>query len=281
MSNSTENSQFYDFHSHSHYSDGELSPQALLDYARERQIGCLALTDHDTVAGIDEAIAASDGIRVIPGVEISTSWRKHEIHVVGLNVDRHHESLLNFLKQQRTRRVNRAKEIALALEREGIRDAYEGVLKIACEDNIVRPHFAQFLVEKGYANTMQQAFDRYLKRGKVAYVPTKWPSLEKVIENIHEAGGLSVIAHPMRYKLTSTKLRLLLADFTSANGDGIEVITASHRPNDTHHVARLANEYGLLASQGSDFHGPSSFAKMGHLQPMPAECEPIWTRFDS
>lgn len=244
---------------------------------------CLALTDHDTLAGIPEAKMAADssGIRLIPGVEISSRWKTQEIHIVGLNVQTDAESLLTFLERQQRSRDTRAKDIAAALARQGIQNVYEDVSRLAKHGNIVRPHFAQVLVQRGIVNSWQQAFERYLKRGKCAYVPTKWPVLNKVIASIQAAGGMAVLAHPMRYKLTMTKLKLLLGEFKSAGGNGVEVVTATQSINERNNMARLAVEYGLLASQGSDFHGPSTYANLGQLSAMPDICEPIWNRLDA
>lgn len=272
----------YDLHSHSHYSDGQFSPQSLLDHASQKQVKVLALTDHDTLAGIPEAAVAAKehGIKLIHGVEISTRWNNKDIHIVGLNVDTQCENLQISLLRQRKIRDSRSKEIALALGRIGISDAYQKARKLARDDNIIRPHFAQVLLEAGVVRTLQEAFERYLKRGKVAYVPTKWPALDKVVNWIKGAGGVPVLAHPARYRLTSTKLRLLLRDFKETGGEAIEVVTATQTVQEQHKLASFCRDYDLAASVGSDFHGMDSYARLGGLVPLPDTCTPIWEKFD-
>jgi 3',5'-nucleoside bisphosphate phosphatase len=281
LSQLNENSQYYDFHSHSYFSDGELSPTALVQHAAANQVQLLALTDHDTVAGVAEAqdAATQAGLKLVTGVELSALWEGREIHVVGLDFDPEASALVLHLQRQQARRRVRGQEMAAAFSRLGIRDTYTEVCKLARYDNITRPHFAQVLVQRGVVSTMQKAFDRFLKSGKPAYVAAKWPTIEKTVSAIQAAGGLAVLAHPLRYRLTPGKLRALLTVFKTAQGDAVEVVTATHAKAEQARMSQLAVEYGFLASQGSDFHSHAAYANIGHLSLMPSHCAPIWSRF--
>lgn len=269
----------YDFHSHSTFSDGTLTPTELLQRAADQNVDLLALTDHDNTDGLAEAQRAANdlGVQVINGVEISVSWRKQLLHIVGLGVDTDNADLAAGLNQVQAARAHRAKRMAKDLERHGIEGAYEGAQTYCLQDTMSRTHFARFLIEKGHAKDMNQVFKRFLTRGKPGYVSCEWADLADGVSWITQAGGVAVIAHPARYKLTLTKMKDLLSDFRDYGGEGIEVIGSGHTEKDTRLMSALAEEYGLYSSAGSDFHDPNKgFRELGRIPPFPEICKPIW-----
>ncbi len=269
----------YDLHSHSSASDGCLSPTELVQYAVEKGVDVLALTDHDITAGIQEAKQAANelGLSVIAGVEISVIWRKQTVHILGLNIDADNAELLLGLSKIRISRVARAQEIGRKLAKAGIEGAYEAAAAISNGENVTRTHFARVLIERGCAKDMKQVFKRYLVKGKPGFVAGEWAAMEDALKWIKDAGGVSVIAHPARYRLSATKLRMLIEDFMQAGGEGIEVISGSHSTQEAANIAALARRYHLLASRGSDFHDPAiPYINMQTLPPLPADLTPVW-----
>ena len=272
-------SALYDLHSHSTASDGTLSPAALVEHAAAAEVKVLALTDHDTLDGLDEAITSSDkhAVRILPGVEISVTWRKQTIHVLGLGIDRTNAALTDNLKTLQAFRDWRAEEIGKRLEKHGIAEALQGAKRYTKGRIVSRTHFARFLVDAGHAASIGDVFKRFLVPGKPGYVSGQWATMDDAVNWIIESGGVAVIAHPARYRLTRTKLRLLLADFKTAGGLGIEVVSGSHSVDETRHMAAVCREHKLLASQGSDYHGPEKpWVKLGRLRTMPEGCTPLW-----
>lgn len=272
----------YDLHTHSTASDGSLSPTDLVSRAVEQGVTVLALTDHDGTEGIFEAQQAAKGadLTLIAGVEISVTWGGTTIHIVGLNVDVKHPVLQNGLTTMRNYRVERAEKIASRLEKSGISGALEGAKKYASEVMLGRVHFAKFLVEAKHAKDINDVFKRFLVRNKPGYVPGQWATLSDAVGWITAAGGQAVIAHPARYKITATKLRRLIADFKDAGGIGFEVVSGRQHPEEVKHMARLAEQFELLASCGSDFHTPDNmWVELGKLSALPNSCTPIWTAF--
>ncbi|VAW79212.1 FIG00031715: Predicted metal-dependent phosphoesterases (PHP family) [hydrothermal vent metagenome] len=269
----------YDLHSHSTASDGTLNPTALLERARAADLDVLALTDHDTLAGIAEAdIAAQEaGLFLIPGVEISVSWRNMTIHVLGLNVNPGYQPLLDGLVTLQEHRIWRAEEIARKLEKNGIAGALAGAKK-HCKGKILsRTHFAHFLVEAGRATSIRDVFKHFLVRGKPGFVGGEWASMEDALRWIIEAGGLPVIAHPARYGLTRTKLERLVDEFREAGGVGLEVVSGSQSRDETLHMAAVTRTKKMFASCGSDYHGPEKpWVDLGRLRELPDGCTPIW-----
>jgi len=269
-----------DLHCHSTASDGLLAPAALVERAHARGVTMFALTDHDVVGGLDEARAAARtcGLRFIDGVEISVSWRGTTIHVVGLNIDPANDALRQGLVLVRGSRVRRAHRIAESLEAAGIAGGFDGAMAHLENPEIVsRTHFARFLVERGYARDVRSVFHHYLVKGKPGYVPHEWAALGDAVAWILAAGGVAVIAHPGRYKLSRPELRELIAEFMQHGGAGIEVVTGSHAPEQYAEFAAIAREFGLLASRGSDFHGPGeSKVELGSLPQLPADLQPVW-----
>ena len=272
----------FDLHCHSTRSDGVMRPADVVQRAAAQGVKALALTDHDEVSGLAEARAAAEAldVRLIDGVEISVSWRGHTIHVVGLAIDPGSEVLLAGLRENRSGRNARAERIAAQLEAAGVPGALEGARAYVTNPELVsRTHFARHLVESGRARNTQAVFDRYLGEGKPGYVPHLWAELAPAVHWICAAGGMAVLAHPGRYKLDEARRAELLGDFRDAGGIGVEVVTGSHTPDQYGYWARRAVEFGLLASVGSDFHGPrESYRDLGDLPPLPGGCAPIWTK---
>lgn len=269
-----------DLHCHSTVSDGLLTPTQLVERASTRGVSVLALTDHDDVSGLSEArlAAVEKNIIFINGVEISVSWRSKTLHIVGLNIDPEYPQLLQGLKAIRSGRVLRARNIAAQLDKFNIHGSLEGAYSYSGEKGLIgRTHFARFLVERGYAKDVKSVFKKYLVKGKPGYVSHQWASLSEAIEWICGSGGRAVIAHPARYKLGKDILDELLFEFLTLGGSAIEVITASHTPEQSQMFANHAQRLGLLASRGSDFHGPGeSYFDLGRMPELPVGCTPVW-----
>jgi len=270
----------YDLHCHSTASDGVLSPAQVVQRAAANGVSVLALTDHDELAGLAAAAEAARaaGIRLVPGVEVSITWSDISIHIVGLGVDPENPTLASNLDCVRSSRGRRAERIAAEFDGLGIEGSLEGAYAHAENPKAIgRAHFARFLVERGIAPDVATAFRRYLARGKPGYVPHQWADLADAVAWIRASGGRAVVAHPGRYKLPRAELRRFFGEFKAAGGEGIEVVTGSHSPEQYGEFARLAREFGFLASRGSDFHGPAeSIADLGRLPPLPADLKPVW-----
>ncbi|KPH71278.1 S-adenosylmethionine tRNA ribosyltransferase, partial [Haemophilus influenzae] len=236
----------YDLHCHSTASDGVLSPTELVQRAYAQGVNVLALCDHDTIAGIDEAqIAAKEvGIELITGVEISTNWEGRGIHIVGLNFDKTHPKMTALLQSQKALREKRAVEIGDKLEKAGIPNAYEGAKALA-NGEVTRAHYARYLVQIGKVSNDGQAFKRYLGQGKPAFVKAEWTDIPTAIDIIHAAGGIAVIAHPLRYNMTGKWVRKLITDFKAWGGDGMEMADCG-QTKDQRQMPRWAKEFDLL-----------------------------------
>jgi len=273
----------YDLHSHTRASDGLLTPAALVQRAVEMRVGVLAITDHDSVAGVKEAQqTAIDNdlpIKVLAGAEISTLWENHEIHIVGLNIDIRHPAMVAFLAGQHACRQARAEEIGERLTKAHIPDALAGATRLADGGIITRGHFARFLIEQGKAENIAQVFKNYLARGKTGYVPPQWCTIKQAIDAIHHSGGCAVLAHPGRYGLSAKWLKRLVAHFREAGGDAMEVAQCQQPPNERTTLAHYARDNELAASQGSDFHQPCPWIELGRKLWLPAAVEPVWERF--
>ncbi len=268
----------FDLHTHTTASDGALTPTELVHLAHEHGVDVLAVTDHDTVAGCAEAMDASEkNLNIVPGIEFSTTWAGRSIHIVGLNVDPENPELLSGVKEQQCTRDARAREIGRRLTRLGIDDPYPAVSQTAGDAAIGRPHFAAHLVDKGVVKDTATAFRKYLGSGKLGDVKLGWAALADVIAWIHAASGVAVLAHPAKYKMTMTKLRLLAADFVAAGGDGIEVVCGQQTPDVTRRLADVARDLDLAASIGSDFHHPAqSWSRPGSCGLLPKDLRPVW-----
>ena len=270
-------------HNHSTFSDGLLSPTQLIELAARTGVDAIALTDHDTTDGLDEAAAAAKrmGIQFVPGVEISVSWGATTLHVVGLQVDPAAKRLAGGLESIREGRFGRAQRISAALDSLGIEGTFEAALALAENKSMLgRTHFARHLAETGRVKDIQAAFDKYLAKGKPAYVPHRWASLEDAVGWIRASGGVAVLAHPGRYDLKPMMRHEMLADFKRLGGAAIEVVTGSHRPEQYALWQREALEHGFLASRGADYHGPGeSPIEPGRLPALHASLTPVWIQW--
>lgn len=275
-------SRVYDLHTHSWFSDGSLAPTELVARAAAAGVHVLALTDHDVTAGLPEAqtAAVEHGLTLVPGVEISVTWGAQTVHVVGLGIDTASQSLQQGLARLREFRDWRAVEIGQRLAKAGIAGASDGARRHARQGLVSRTHFACFLVEAGHAPDVRSVFRKFLVRGKPGHVPGQWATLADAIGWIREAGGVAVLAHPARYRLTATRLRRLLGEFRDCGGDALEVVSGSHSRDDSFRFAELARRYGLRASAGSDYHGPENrYLDLGPLPPLPDGCTPVWEQW--
>jgi predicted metal-dependent phosphoesterase TrpH len=269
----------YDLHSHTTASDGSLTPTELVAHARSCGVDCLAVTDHDNTDGLTEAhqAAAAHGLSLVTGIEISVSWSGQTVHIVGLQIDPKDDALQAGLARLQAFRHWRGQEIARRLERAGIAGSYEGAQRYAEGKILSRTHFARYLVEQGYASEMKKVFKKYLTHNKPGYVPGDWATLEEALGWIHGAGGLAVVAHPARYRLSGTRLRQLLGEFRELGGSAIEVVSGSHSRDDIDRFSHLARQFGFYASRGSDYHGPvNAYAAMERLPELPDDCCALW-----
>ncbi len=270
----------FDLHTHSNFSDGALSPADLISRAVQKRVDVLAITDHDTVAACQQKAAAGQNIKLIPGIEFSTQWENSSIHVLGLNFDVHSLVIQQAADAQTHARHQRAKQIAINLEKQGISDAYAGACSYAPRGYLGRPHFAQHIVAIGQARNMQAAFKKYLAAGQPGDVRKTWAELPQIIDWIRAAKGIAVLAHPLKYCFTGSKLKRLLQTFKELGGQGMEVVSGQQTPEQTRHMSRLCSELDLLASCGSDFHSADThWAELGRFSPLPADLRPVWDSF--
>ena len=269
-----------DLHSHTYYSDGQLSPKELIDRAHNMQVDVLAITDHDTVDGIPEALTYQSlqkrSLQIMPGVEISTSWHNFDIHILGLQVDHNNDIFLQRLAAQSAERDRRAQQISDKLAKVGIDNVFTEAKALAGVGQVTRAHFARVLVSRQLVNDMEAAFRKYLGKGKKAHVKPQWISMQEAIQWIQDAGGKAVLAHPGHYDLTTKWLKRLVAEFAQVGGDGMEVIHSHLSPEKKKLLADLALENNLLASSGSDFHYPNRWTELGKNLTLPAQITPIW-----
>jgi len=272
----------YDLHCHSTASDGALSPDEVVLRAKEHGVTTLALTDHDTVAGLTQArqTANKNDLKLISGIELSCTWNKKTFHILGLDIDPNNAELLEGIQALQDTRLKRAKKIAHKLEKNKIPGAFDAVLEAAGSGMITRYHFADFLLKNNYVSTMQGAFDHYLGQSKSAFVSTQWAELDNAINWINTAGGIAVVAHPLRYKLTASWMRRFLTDFKELGGQGIEIITGRSNPDEVRRAAHFATQFELHGSVGSDFHSPKNqWIELGRLAALPTNIRPVWQLF--
>ena len=270
-----------DLHCHSIISDGTLTPEDLALRAHKNGVQLWSLTDHDVIGGQKRAQLAAQnlGMKYLGGVEISVSWMGQTIHIVGIGIDPENPTLIEGLRKTRDGRSARGKEIARQLEVIGIPGVYEGALTYAGNPELLsRTHFARYLVEKKVCQSIDEVFKNYLVEGKPGYIGHEWASLEESVQWITAAGGIAVIAHPGRYRLSDMQKHELYQAFKNAGGKGIEVITGSHTPSQYEEYAKIAQQYGFYASRGSDFHDPDeSRIDLGQLPHLPSTLQPVWS----
>ena len=269
-----------DLHCHSVVSDGTLTPEELAARAKANGVELWSLTDHDEIGGQHRAAAAarSKGMAYLTGTEISVTFAGNTVHIVGLGFDPDNTALAQGLAATRGGRGERAQEMAAQLAQVGIHGAYEGALKFVGNPELIsRTHFARFLVETQVCRDTNEVFRKYLTEGKPGYVPHRWATLGDAVRWITEAGGLAVIAHPARYKFTANEEYALFSEFKAHGGAGVEVVTGSHTAAEYVTYAAMAEEFGLAASRGSDFHSPDeSHTDLGTLPYLPGHLTPIW-----
>jgi predicted metal-dependent phosphoesterase TrpH len=271
-----------DLHNHSYYSDGVLSPSELILLAKKEGCDLFALTDHDTTNGLIEAQTQADkiGLNLIHGVEISAMWSNMTIHIMGLDVDIDNEILQAGLKQHQDFRQIRAEKMARGLGGAGVFNALEKVKLVAKTEMITRTHFAQMLVQEGVCKDMRSVFKRFLTGKKPGGVGGKWAQFDDVISWIHAAGGKAVLAHPLRYRMTNTKIKRLLSNLSSAGLDAVEVVTGTSSADEITLMSAWAKELDLACSVGSDYHGwANQRTRIGHLQAMPNINKMLWAEF--
>ncbi|QKU20651.1 PHP domain-containing protein [Acinetobacter lwoffii] len=278
-----------DLHTHSNISDGTFSPQQLVEAAVEKLVHTLALTDHDTMDGLALAKEAAKNheIKIISGVEISSQWsrpatkKNYGVHIVALNMQ-NPEPLQKALNQQKKIRAERSKQICDLLVPLIGGDIYADVLAKVdhIPDRVTRTHIAKTLVEKGIVTRPQQAFDKYIKEGKKAYVKFDGLNLEDTIQVIHESGGFAVLAHPTKYDLSATNIRYLIEIFAKFGGDAVELPPAIEPSSTRQMVDRMIAEYDLKVSIGSDFHGDHMpWIKLGNVPSLKPGQIGIWESF--
>lgn len=269
-----------DLHCHSTVSDGVFAPDDLARRAKESGVTLWSLTDHDELSGQAIAIetARDIGLKYLPGVEISVTWANQTVHIVGLGINPNDATLLEGLRETRAGRAQRAQRIGNRLAALGMPGAFEGAWAFAGNPELIsRTHFARFLVQAGYFPNVQAVFDRLLKDDGPAHEPMQWATLEAAVNWIQGAGGASVIAHPGRYKYSTTQFGALFDTFKDLGGRAIEVITGSHSVPQFKEYAQVARHYGFQASCGSDFHSPEeSRVQLGSLPPLPVDLKPVW-----
>lgn len=247
-----------DLHVHSNCSDGTLSPTELVDYAREKGLAAFALTDHDTVDGLDEAIQYAAELsfpEVIPGIELSSEYRGADIHVVGLFIDYHDENFCSKLREFVDSRDNRNEKMCARLRQAGIPITYEE-LQAAYPDSVVtRAHYAGYMLEKGFIKNRQEAFDRYIGDHAPCYIPREKITPAQAVELILRAHGIPILAHPIFYHMSEERLDKLVGELKEAGLMGIEAVYSTYSTSDERQIRSLAKKYDLLLSGGSDFHG--------------------------
>ena len=255
---------------------------SLLQRASQQGVELMAVTDHDTIDGYLQVKEQwrDPVMRLVSGVELSCLWSGRLIHVVGLNMDVGSGQLLEGLQQQQQSREHRAHLIGHKLEKYGFLGGYEFAADLAGESQIGRPHFAQFLVARGHIRSEKEAFKRYLGAGKPGDIKLTWPDLISVVAWIVGSGGVAVLAHPLHYKMTATKLKALVADFKAAGGSALEIISGKQTPDRTRFLTDIALRFELSGSVGSDFHRPGMpWRELGQAGHLPKTCPPVWSAF--
>ena len=274
-----------DLHCHSTASDGSLTPRELIQRAHNLHVNILSLTDHDTLAGIEPAqqalneISGGTPLTLVNGIEISCRWQSFEIHILGWHFNRDDAALHDLVSRQGTARRERTARILDKLVHHGV--ATEHLAKVRAkqalpDELITRKHIAEALVAHNYVNTIDEAFKRYIGKGQCAYTTPQWCTIETAVQAIKAAGGVTAVAHPLAYDMSTKWLKRLLTDFVAAGGDALEVSSGQQTPQQRQTLVLLANQFSLAASAGSDFHNPGRWRELGHNIALPDECQPVW-----
>jgi predicted metal-dependent phosphoesterase TrpH len=277
-----------DLHCHSTASDGALAPAVVVARAYERGVRLLALTDHDTLEGLEEARAAAQvlDMQLVTGIELSCTWGGATIHVLGYAFVSDSPALLQSIAELHEGRWLRAVEISKRLDNKGMPGALEGARAVQQElgdsgNAPARPHFAEFMVRAGHVKDRAEAFRKWLGSGKLGDVKQHWPTLQQAVATLQQAGASISLAHPWQYDFTRSKRRKLIADFAAAGGHALEVVNGMQPAEQVGGLAILAREFGLLASAGSDFHAPGDWSELGMYRPVPEDLSTLWTRFQN
>ncbi|MEZ5501166.1 MAG: PHP domain-containing protein [Halioglobus sp.] len=275
-----------DFHTHTSASDGALDPRELVVRAAAGNIQLLAITDHDTVAGYTAAAAyhrqIPGGMRLIPGIEFSCQWSGTTVHILGLGVNCAHPDMRAALQRMAGARRERGARIAGRLAARGFDGSLPGALRHAGDSQLGRPHFARWMVEQGHVKDHNEAFDRYLGQGRIGDVKAFWPELDEVTRWIVAAAGVAVVAHPLKYRFTGMKLRRLMLAFMAAGGSAIEVHSGYQTTDETAQLKRLALEFDLEVSAGSDYHRDAPYsAPLGVESTAFDGLRGVWERWSS
>ena len=274
-----------DLHCHSTASDGSLTPNELVQRAHQMQVNVLALTDHDTIAGIASAKQAAAQLHgghpltLVHGIELSCRWQGFEIHILGWHFELENKQLNALIEAQAEARRMRAQLIMDKLIEHGVSSsalASVQARQTQAEQLVTRKHLADALVAAGYVKTIDDAFKRYLGKGQCAYVTPQWCSIEEAVEAIHQAGGVSGLAHPLAYDLSTKWLKRLLQHYKDVGGDALEVAGGQQAPQQRQYLGELAVQFGLTASVGSDFHNIGRWRELGHQLKLPEQCQPVW-----
>lgn len=246
-----------DFHVHSNMSDGTLSPTEVVKLAKEAGLTAIALTDHDTIDGVSEAIEAGEkyGVKVVPGIEISAEYKGGDLHILGLNVDYHNEEFIAKVSVCRDSRHNRNLKMVEKMQQCGFPVTWEEMLKRFGDNSITRAHFAKYLIDEGYVKDKDEAFNKYLNPGCPCYLPRVKVSPFEAIDMIKEAGGHPVLAHPLLYKMPYDRLESVIVMLQNHGLEGIEGRYALNKVEDDVLLDKLAKRHGLKMTGGSDFHG--------------------------
>ncbi|VAW42724.1 COG0613, Predicted metal-dependent phosphoesterases (PHP family) [hydrothermal vent metagenome] len=268
-----------DLHCHSTHSDGVLTPQQLVTLAEKNNIEILAITDHDNIDAYQDLAKIKTKVKLVTGVEFSTTWSRIGIHIVALNFDINAQNMQQAVAFQAKARISRAKIISQKLEKYGVFNAYEKVLTANENKQIGRPDFARLLVKEGVAKDFAQAFKKFLGAGKRGDVKNQWLSMEEIINVTKLAGGVAVLAHPLYYKLTNNKLNRLVQHFKDSGGIGIEVINGKQNPEKIEYLLKLCKQFNLQASIGSDFHQSTSWNHLGYNSKLIGNVATVWDDF--
>ncbi|GAB6389874.1 PHP domain-containing protein [Stutzerimonas marianensis] len=276
-----------DLHCHSTASDGVLAPAVLVERAHARGVELLALTDHDTLDGLDDARATAEslGMRLVNGIELSCLWNGATIHVLGYAFERDALPLARAIETLHEGRWRRAELIAERLAAKGMPGALEGARAVQQElgdsgNAPARPHFAEFLVRAGHVRDRAEAFRKWLGAGKLGDVKQHWPTLDHTVRVLAESGAWISLAHPWQYDFTRSKRRRLVAEFAQAGGHALEVVNGLQPLEQVGGLSILAREFGLMASVGSDFHAPGDWSELGLYRALPEDLSPLWARFE-
>jgi len=248
---------FIDLHTHSNKSDGSMSPVELIDEAKKVGLSAIALTDHDTIDGLDEAIKHGNeiGIKVIPGVELSCEYNGKDVHIVGLFIDQHNKEFNSQLRAFVDSRDIRNKKMCQKLTDAGMPVIYEEMVEMYGDSVLTRAHYARYMLEKGYIKSLSEAFERYIGDHSPYYIPREKVTPKQGVELILSAGGIPILAHPILYKLGKEAMDNLVSSLKEYGLVGIEAIYSTYTSADERYIREIAKRYSLLISGGSDFHG--------------------------